>query len=88
MDRSGFRLTYVQAGLALYWWQRLITFGIGRIRFKRKKNKKTQTRTLTFLSEVEKKLLFNKYVYIDTSSILNDGNEKAWDKRLKGGKYR
>ena len=24
----------VQAGLALYWWQRLITFGVGRIRVK------------------------------------------------------
>ena len=24
--------TEVQAGLALYWWQRLITFGVGRIR--------------------------------------------------------
>ena len=24
--------TDVQAGLALYWWQKLITFGVGRIR--------------------------------------------------------
>ena len=27
--------TDVQAGLALYWWQRLITFDVGRIRVKR-----------------------------------------------------
>ena len=26
--------TDVQSGLALYWWQRLITFGVGRIRVK------------------------------------------------------
>ena len=27
-------MKYVQASLALYWWQRLLTFGIGRIRVK------------------------------------------------------
>ena len=31
--------TDVQAGLALYWWQRLITFGSGRIRVNNEEGK-------------------------------------------------
>ena len=31
-SRAGPDCTDVQAGLALYWWQRLITFGVSRIR--------------------------------------------------------
>ena len=34
--------TDVQAGLALHWWQRLLTFGVGRIRVN---NKQTVTQT-------------------------------------------
>ena len=30
----------VQASMTLYWWQRLITFGVGRIRVKRNLNRK------------------------------------------------